>query len=108
MYMAITLHITGFVEYTHTCGILIEAQGDAESLEHLVAWLRNFVPTWRDSEISIAETDLKAYASFEIRNSHCSDNAPAHKSLAIKHLALLWRRIRRIFGSDKDKNTQLK
>jgi acylphosphatase len=101
MYMAFSLNIRGFVKYTRAGGILIEAEGEEKQLGQFIAWLRNFVQSWKISDFSIVETTPKGYSSFEIRNSPCVDDTPEHKSFSIKYLAIFWMRIRRLVGLEK-------
>jgi acylphosphatase len=101
MYMAIQLYIVGYVEYNHTCGILIEAEGEEDHLEQFVVWLRKFIKSWKVYDIIIVESAPKGYSSFELRNSPCGEDTPAHKSLAFKNPGLFFRLRKRMFGSKK-------
>jgi len=107
-YMAVPLQITGFVEYTHDCAILIEAEGNEEQLEQFIASLRNFIKSWQVSDISIVETTPKGYSSFEIRNSANAFETNVHRPYAVRYLLLLWMRIQRMFGSGKQQITHHK
>ena len=101
MYMAFSLGIGGFVEYNHAGGIVLEAEGDEEHLEKFIAWLRNFIHSWKVSDFSIVETTPKGYSSFEIHNNCNAEGPPVNKSYAARSLILFWIRIRRMLGSDK-------
>ena len=107
-YIAFPLHVTGFVEYLQVDGILIEAEGEEEQLETFVAWLRNFIKSWKVSDLHIVETAPKGFSSFEIRNSPWGEDMPTYKSSAIKYLSSFFRKIPRMFGSKKHRNFQNK
>ena len=108
MYMAFPLHVTGFVEYTRTGGILIEAEGEEKHLEKFMAWLRTLIQSWQISDFSFIETTPKGYSSFEIHNYCNADGPMVNKSYAARSLILFWMRIRRMLGSDKHQILQLK
>ena len=107
-YIAYPLHVKGFVEYLQDDGILIEAEGEEEQLENFVAWLRNFIKSWKVSDLHIVETAPKGYSSFEIRNSPWGEDTPTYKSSAIKYLSSFSRKIRQMVGSDKNRNLKNK
>ena len=101
MYMAFPLNITGFVEYTHSEGIVIEAEGADEDLEQFIAGLRSLVQAFKISDISFSETAPKGYSSFEIRNSPCKDVTIPHKTFTTKLLNSFSMRMRLMFCSKK-------
>ena len=107
-YMAYQLNVTGFVEYNHASGILIEAEGEAEQLEQFVAWLRTFVQSWKVSDIIITETAPNGYSAFKIRNNPTGEDTPSHHSYAIKYLSSFFRKIPLMFGSEKHRIFQNK
>ena len=108
MYIAFTLHVTGFVQYTLDGNIMMEAEADEEHLAKFFAWLRNFVQSWKVTDITIVETSVKGYSAFDIRIGACEDDALAQRSFVSKQLSLFSGRIRRMFGYDKCQNTLLK
>jgi acylphosphatase len=108
MYLAFPLNITGFVEYAHSEGIVIEAEGSDEDLEQFIAGLRSLVQTFKISDISISEIAPKGYSFFEIRNISRADETIEHISLLIRCIDLFSWKMRRMFGYDKRQNTQLK
>ena len=108
MYMAFPHHVTGFVEYTRTGGILIEAEGEEKHLEKFIDRLKTYVQPWKISDFSIVETSPKGYSSFEIHNNCNAECPPVNKSYAARSLILFWMRIRRMFGSDKHQILQRK
>ena len=108
MYLAFPLNITGFVEYTYSEGIVIEAEGADEDLEQFIAGLRSLVQAFKISDISFSETAPKGYSSFEIRNISRADETIEHISLLIRYIDLFSWKIRHLFGYDKRQNTQLK
>ena len=101
MYMAFPLNITGFVEYTGSGGIMIEAEGVEEDLEQFISGLRSLVLAFKISDISISETAPKGYSSFEIRYSYYGEELHAHQSFTTKLLNSFSMRMRRMFGSKK-------
>lgn len=108
MYIAFTLHVTGFVQYTHAGNIMMEAEADEEHLAKFFAWLRNFVQSWKVTDITIVETAVKGYSAFDIRIGAGGDDAVAQKSFVSKLLNLFSERIQRMFGYDNCQNTLLK
>ena len=98
MYMAFPLHITGFVEYTCTGGILIEAEGEEKHLEKFIARLKTYVQPLKVSDFSMVETSSKGYLSFEIRYGTNFDDTAVNRPYAFRYLLLVWMRMRRMFG----------
>ncbi|MEI6276391.1 MAG: acylphosphatase [Prolixibacteraceae bacterium] len=101
MYMAFPLNITGFVEYTGSGGIMIEAEGVEEDLEQFISGLRSLVLAFKISDISISETAPKGYSSFEIRYGTNLDDTAVNRPFAFRYLLFLWMRMRRMFGLKK-------
>jgi acylphosphatase len=101
MYIAYSLKVMGFVQYSTAGDIVIEAEGDDEHLEQFIVWLRNFIKDWKISDFSIVETTPKGYSTFELRNGIYGEEAPTRKSIAIKLLNSFSMRMRLMFCSKK-------
>jgi len=103
MYMAFPLHVTGFVEYTRTGGILIEAEGEEKHLEKFIDRLKTYVQPLKVSDFSRVEISPKGYLSFEIRYGTNLDDTAENRHYAVRYLLLVWMRMRRMFGPKKHK-----
>jgi acylphosphatase len=101
MYIAFSRNVKGFVEYTGTGGIMIEAEGEPKNLKQFIAGLRSLDQSWEASDFNITETTPKGYSSFEIHNRRDAEGTPVHKSYAGKQLLQMWLKMRLMFGSDK-------
>jgi len=63
---AIELEISGFVRNEPDGSVFIEAEGNPESLNKLIAWCREGPPNARVEEVAAEQSFLKNFEGFEI------------------------------------------
>lgn len=61
------LQLTGFVRNEPDGSVYLEAEGEEEALQQLVAWCRKGPPRARVEQVVVNEGELKHFVSFEIR-----------------------------------------
>jgi acylphosphatase len=64
---AIELNLTGFAQNQPNGSVLIEAEGEEDNLDQLVAWCKTGPPRAHVSHVEVAEGDIKNYAEFSVR-----------------------------------------
>lgn len=61
------LGVTGFVRNQPDGSVYIEAEGDEDQLEQLVAWCRKGPPAAKVEKVVVSNADLVQFRSFDIR-----------------------------------------
>ncbi len=61
------LGLSGFVQNMPDGSVYIEAEGDKEQLDALVAWCRQGPPLARVARVEVQQGPLKGYSDFVIR-----------------------------------------
>jgi acylphosphatase len=76
MEMAYKYGIRGFVQYQRDGSVLIEAEGESDSLNEFVLWCRRGPAKGSVEDITINEVQVKNYSSFDIQHSNTRRTKP--------------------------------
>ena len=61
------LGLTGYAQNLTDGSVLIEAEGEEESLKEFIAWCRKGPPNAEVTEVTVAEKENSGYLSFSVK-----------------------------------------